>query len=95
MKFKSNAKYDKTPESGSIFELKDNLLRIRIHKYMGCGDKFFLSCHALNIDKHDLETEDFSEAIGKAKEIISAEVEQLKEETCRFCEDNNFEIVRY
>ena len=95
MKFKSNAEGDKKPEDGSIFELKDNSLRIRIHKYVGCGDAFFLSCHALNIDNHDLETEDFNEAVSKAKEVISAEMKRLREEAYRFCMDTHIEIVGY
>lgn len=95
MKFKSNAKYGEKPESGSIFELKDNSLRIRIHKYVGCGDAFFISCHALNIDKYDLGTEDFNEAVSKAKEIISAEMKKFREEAYRFCMDNHVEIVGY
>lgn len=95
MKFKSNAKYGEKPENGSIFELKDNSLRICIHKYVGCGDALFLSCHALNIDKHDLRTEDFNEAVSKAKEVISAEMKRLREEAYRFCMDTHVEIVEY
>ena len=95
MKFKSNAKMDKELESGSIFECKDNSLRIRIHKYVGCGESFFLTCHRLNIDKYDLGTEDFNEAVSKAKEVISVDVKKIREEAYRFCMDTHVEIVRY
>lgn len=95
MKFKSNAKYNEEPKTGSIFALKDNSLGISIHKYVGCGDALFLNSKALNIDNYDLGTEDFEEAVSKTKEIIMREVKKIREDSCRFYSDNNIEIVRY
>ena len=79
MKFKSNAKYDEEPKTGSIFALKYNSLRIVIHKYVGCGDTLFLNCSTLGIYNYDLRTEDFEEAVSKAKEIIMREVKKIRE----------------
>lgn len=76
MKFKSNAKYNEEPKTGSIFALKDNSLGIVIHKYVGYGDTLFLNCSALNIFNRDLGTEDFEEAVSKAKEVIMREVKK-------------------
>lgn len=95
MEFKSNARYEEKLEDGSIFELKDNSLKLSIHKYAGCGDNLYLSCYELEISRKDLETEDFNEAVSKAKDIISAEVKKIREEAYRFCMDNHVEIVRY
>lgn len=95
MKFKSNAKYKEKPETGSIFALQDNSLGISIHKYVGCGDALFLNSRALNIDNYDLGTEDFKEAVSKAKEVISCKVKKIREDSYRFCMDNNIEIVRH
>ena len=95
MKFKSNAKYNEEPKTGSVFTLKSNSLGISIHKYVGCGDALFLNSKALNIDNYDLETEDFGEAVSKAKEVISCKVKKIREDSHRFCMDNNIEIVRY
>ena len=95
MKFKSNAKYKEKPETGSIFALQDNSLGISIHKYVGCGDALFLNSRALNIDNYDLGTEDFKEAVSKAKEVVMREVKKIREDAYRFCMDNNIEIVRY
>lgn len=95
MKFKSNAKYNEEPKTGSIFALKYNSLGIVIHKYIGCGDALFLNSKALNIDNYDLGTEDFEEAVSKAKEVIMCEVKKIREDSYRFCMDNNIEIVRY
>lgn len=95
MKFKSNAKYNKEPKTGSIFTLKDNSLGICIHKYVGCGDTLFLSSTTLHIDNYDLETENFDEAVSKAKEVISCKVKKIREDSYRFCMDNNIEIVRH
>lgn len=95
MKFKSNAKYKEKPETGSIFTLKDNSLGISIHKYVGCGDALFLNSKAMNINNYDLGTEDFDEAVGKAKEIIMREAKKIREDAYRFYSDNNIEFDRY
>ena len=60
MKFKSNAKYNEEPKTGSVFALKYNSLGIVIHKYVDCGDALFLNSKALGIDNYDLRTEDFN-----------------------------------
>ena len=95
MKFKSNANRKEKLETGSIFTLKDNSLGISIHKYVGCGDKLFLNSKALNIDNYNLETEDFEEAVRKAKEVVMHEVKKIREDSYRFCSDNNIEFDRY
>lgn len=95
MKFKSNAKHSEELKTGSIFTLKDNSLGIVIHKYVGCGDALFLNSKALNIDNYDLGTEDFEEAVSKAKEIIMRKVKKIREDSYRFYTDNNIEFDRY
>lgn len=95
MKFKSNAKYNEEPEIGSIFTLKENSLGIVIHKYVGCGDSLFLNSRTLNIDNYDLETEDFDEAVSKAKEVVMREVKKIREDAYRFYSDSNIEFDRY
>lgn len=95
MKFKSNAKYNEEPKTGSIFALKHNSLGIVIHKYVGCGDALFLNCSALDIFNYDLGTEDFDEAVRKAKEVIMSQVKKIREDSYRFCSDNNIEFDRY
>ena len=95
MKFKSNAKYNKEPKTGSIFTLKDNSLRISIHKYVGCGDALFLNSTTLGIDNYDLETEDFNEAVSKSKEIVTERMKYLRDEAHKFIVDEYIEIVKY
>ena len=95
MKFKSNAKYKEEPKTGSIFTLKYNSLGISIHKYVGCGDVLFLNSKALGIDNYDLKTEDFEEAVRKAKEIIMSKVKKIREDSYKFYSDNNIEFDRY
>lgn len=95
MKFKSNAKYKGEPKTGSVFTLQDNSLGISIHKYVGCGDALFLNSKALNIDNYDLGTEDFNEAVSKAKEVVMREVNKIREDSYRFYSDNNIEFDRY
>ena len=95
MKFKSNANFNKEPKNGSIFTLKDNSLGISIHKYVGCGDELFLNSKALSIDNYDLETDDFEEAVSKAKEVVMREVKKIREDAYKFCLDNRIEFDRY
>lgn len=95
MKFKSNAKRKEEPETGSVFTLQDNSLGISIHKYVGCGDALFLNSKALNIDNYDLGTEDFKEAVSKAKEVVMCKVKKIREDSYRFYSDNNIEFNRY
>lgn len=95
MKFKSNAKYGEEPKTGSIFALNYNSLKIVIHKYVGYGDTLFLNCHALDIYNYNLGTEDFDEAVSKAKEVIMCEVKKIREDAYRFCSDSNIEFDRY
>lgn len=95
MKFKSNAKYNEELKTGNVFALKSNSLGIVIHKYVGCGDALFLNCSALDIFNYDLETEDFGEAVSKAKEIIMSKVKKIREDAYKFYSDNNIEFDRY
>ena len=95
MKFKSNAKYNEEPKIGSAFTLQDNSLGISIHKYVGCGDALFLDSKALNIDNYNLGTEDFKEAVSKAKEVVMREVKKIREDAYRFYSDSNIEFDRY
>lgn len=95
MKFKSNARYKEKPEDGSIFDLKDNSLKLSIHKYVGCGDNLYLSCYELGISRKDLETEDFNEAVSKSKEIVTERMKYLRDEAHKFIVDECIEIVRY
>lgn len=95
MKFKSNAKYNEEPKTGSIFALEYNSLKIVIHKYVGCGDTLFINSKTLGIYNHNLETEDFEEAVSKAKKVIMSEVKKIREDSYRFCSDNNIEFDRY
>lgn len=95
MKFKSNAKYNEEPKTGSIFALSYNSLKIVIHKYVGYGDTLFLNCSVLGIYNYDLGTEDFEEAVSKTKEITMREVKKIREDLYRFYSDNNIEFDRY
>lgn len=95
MKFKSNAKYDEEPKTGSIFALKYNSLGIVIHKYVGCGDALFLNCSALDILNYNLETENFDEAVSKAKEVVMRKVKKIRVDAYRFYSDNNIEFDRH
>ena len=95
VKFKSNAKYNEEPKTGSIFALEYNSLKIVIHKYVGYGDTLFLNCNTLGIYNYNLGTEDFEEAVRKAKEVVMREAKKIREDAYKFYSDNNIEFDRY
>lgn len=95
MNFKSDAEYGKDVKTGDVFDLKDNSLGICIHKYAGCGNALFLNIRALSINNYDLRTEDFNEAVSKAKEIIMSKVKKIREDAYKFYSDTNIEFDRY
>lgn len=94
MKFRSNARYGEPPESGTIFELKDNKLRIKIHRIIHIDGTWFLGCAPLGFSQYDLHEDDFNNAVGKAKDIIGQEIRRLNDEYCKILNDYSVEIVR-
>ena len=92
MKFKSNARWNEPKENGTIFELKNNGLRIKIHRIIYIEDTWFLSCHALNNSQRDLYERDFDKAVKKAKAIINQEIGKLMEEYDKIVGDDVIEI---
>lgn len=92
MKFKSNAKYGESKENGTIFELKNNGLRIKIHRIMYINNTWFLSCYALNISQRNLYESDFNKAVKKAKQIINQEIGELIDEYDKIVGDDIIEI---
>lgn len=77
LEWKSNARCNDNVEDGTIFELKNNDLGISIHKDIGCGDNWLLSCKALGIKAHSLSTKDFEEAVSNAIDYICAKFAEL------------------
>lgn len=53
-----------TKREPSVLENETNGIRFTVHKYIGMGEAWFLSCNELGIKMMDLKTED----MGKAKE---------------------------
>lgn len=94
MKFRSNARYEEAPESGTIFELKDNKLRIKIHRSIHIDGTWFLSCVPLGFSQYDLHEDDFNNAVEKAKNIIGQEIRKLNDEYCKIANDYVVEIER-
>lgn len=49
-----------------VLENEANGIRFMVHKHIGYGNEWLLSCYELNISKVPLETEDMNEAKEKA-----------------------------
>lgn len=95
MKFKSNARFNEPLENGTIFELKDNGLRIKIHRIVHIDNTWFLSCPVLGFSQTDLHESDFEEAIKKAKSILNSRIDEFREEFNKIVNDDVVEIVKY
>lgn len=96
MKWQSNAKYGvKDLSSGSIFTLQGYDCRVTIHKLHGCGDGFYLSCNELGFNQYELLTEDFPQAVMRAKALMREKVKQLHKIVSALECDNEIEFTRY
>lgn len=80
MKFKSNARWGESKENGTIFELKNNKLGIKVHRIVHIENTWFLSCYALNISQMNLFESDFNKAVKKSKLIINQKIGELMAE---------------
>ena len=95
MQWKSNSRYNQDPIDGTIFKLKGVKIQICIHKIINT-DGWYLSSSELNISSRSLNTNDFSEAVSVAKEIVRHRLEFLTNECRKFLNDRSgSEITRY
>ena len=85
MKFKSNARYNKPIESGTIFCGKIGNTRISVHRIIHC-DGWFLSCPDLRISQRQLKSDTLMSAIEESKEVLKNVVEDLRKDIDSFCE---------
>ena len=92
MKFKSNARWNEPKENGTIFDLKNNGLKIKIHRIIHIEGTWFLSCAALGISQRDLREPDFIEAVRKAKIIIDEKIKAFREEFDKIANDDVIEL---
>ena len=96
MKRMSNAKFGRPIESGTVFTLKDLDFPLHIHTIHGYGPGWFLTCLDLRFDKEGLQTEDFNEAVNRAKEMVRKRLALLQETFGAFVADTSEnDIVRH
>lgn len=96
MQWKSNAKYGQELTDGSIFELKESGISIKIHKIAGCGGGLYLTCRDFGFVQRNLDTEDFDEAVENAKSLILKRANFLSKEALKFHDDESKnEFMRY
>lgn len=93
MEWISNCRYNQQPEEGTIFQLKSINIKLCIHHYAGCGDWWFLSCPALDINTYNLATNDFDKAVIKAQEYLDDIIVDLYNKIRKFTLDNSTNIM--
>ncbi len=92
MKFRSNARYGKPVESGTIYEGKIGKLRISVHRIIYC-EGWFLSCPDLGISQMQLKSDTLMSAIEESKEALKKVADKLAEDVNAFCK-SDIEISR-
>ena len=70
MEWISNAKYGQELNTGTVYDVKKIGRRVTIHKMHGFGNGWYLTCRDLGIEKENLRTKDFEQAIQKAKDTV-------------------------
>ena len=95
MEFKSYVNSNQELSEGAVFLLKNNGLEISIRRLDDRGDHLYLTCHLLNIINKALDTNDFTEAVKKAKDIIEKEINYLVSEFAKIKNDDIIQLVRY
>ena len=88
MEWISNAKYGKELNTGTIFYAKKIGRSVTIHKLHGSGNGWYLTCRDLGIERENLMTEDFEQAIQKAKDIVWLKLFALNQLFKDFWEDD-------
>ena len=73
-------------------ELKNNGLKIKIHRIIHIENTWFLSCVALGFSQYDLRDPDFNEAVRKAKIIIDEKINEFREEFNKIANDDVIEL---
>ncbi len=76
LEWEGNQKYNEDITKASILEI-DYPIKMRIHKYIGAGDKLFFDCPIFGINCIDLETENFELAEDVAMEILKKRLNGL------------------
>ena len=95
MEWKTNARWGQEVTEGTIYTFKENEA-IKIHKMCGLGNKWYLSCHCLNISQFGLNTDDFDLAVENAKVIVTEKLKLITEKIDRFRLDDSPNVfVRY
>lgn len=93
--WKSNARFGQPAEEGTIFDFKGQA-KISIHKIVGCGNSFYLTCRDLDISSISLNTDDFELAAENAKTLIRVRLEMIQGRFDEFLSDkSDTRIARY
>lgn len=71
LNWKGNQRFNEDISRATIFTY-DLMFKMIIHKYVGCGDKWYFSCPLLGISCKDLDTEDINVAEENAMKVLES-----------------------
>lgn len=89
MEWKSNAHYSKEPIEGTIF---DSPYGVSVYRIVSL-DGWWLDCHDLNIQRHELRSETFDEAVTEAKTVVKKKLADLQQKYAAFADDISENVV--
>ena len=89
LNWKGNQRYNEDISKATIFTY-DLMFKIKIHKYIGCGDKWYLSCPLLNISCKDLDTEDIDTAEENAMKVLNSALSGINFQVNSVLNEYNF-----
>ena len=62
----------------SQWTIESGRIAVTIHRYAGCGDVWFVTCHAIKVVTHELQSEKLSDARIEALAIVKDAVAAIK-----------------
>lgn len=93
MRLRGNANYNEPVESGTIYEVKVNNLRVCIHRIVGLH-RWYLNCHQLGIKDKELKSQDLFACVKESRKIMRLKLKELTDNVNIFCIDDPIEITR-
>jgi hypothetical protein len=72
----------------STWEARVHVIRLTVHKYAGCGDLWFMTCHKFGVDIKDLKTDDLEMAKSTALVVF----ERCLKEEIEICQNTLAEL---
>ena len=69
----------------SVWELRGKHVCIRVHRYHGCSDAWFVTCRQAGLETRGLAAPTVEEAKRQAVELVKNKLRMLSDDACSLC----------